>query len=60
MLQLYAAIHNLEIDCVGILRGKRRLIDQLEYTGCTGQGILQLGHNTGNLIERLGIMVRVA
>ena len=60
MLKRYTAVHVLKIDCVGILRGKRRLIDQLEYTGRTGQGILQLGHNTGNLIERLGILVRVA
>ena len=31
MLQRYTAVHVLKIDCVGILRGKRRLVDQLKY-----------------------------
>ena len=60
MLQRYTAIHVLKIDCVGILRGKRRLVDQLKYPCRAGQGILQLGHNAGNLIKRLRVLVRIA
>ena len=60
MLKRYTAVHVLKIDCVSILRGKRRLVDQLKYPCRAGQGILQLSHNAGDLIKRLCVLVRIA
>ena len=35
-------------------------IQQLKHTGRAGQGVLQLGDDAGDLVERLGVLVGVA
>ena len=37
-----------------------RRVDQREDTVCTGERVLQLGDNTGDFIERFGVLVCVA
>ena len=34
-------------------------VNKVEHTLRTGQGVLQLGHNAGNIIERLGVLVGI-
>ena len=41
------------------LRGPGRGLDELQHPSGTGQGVLQLGDHTGNLVEGLGILIGV-
>ena len=37
----------------------RLLLDKIKYPLCTGKRVLKFGHDAGNLVERLRILVRI-
>ena len=59
MLQRYLAPHILKHRSIRIICRDRRLIHQRKHPGRRSKGILQLRHNTGNLIKRLGILIGI-
>ena len=48
-------------ELCGVLRfgGLVFSVQQLEHAGCAGQSVLQLGHDAGNFVEGLGVLVGV-
>ena len=60
ILQRNISVHGIQNNGVLCLRQLRLLCDQLENTGRAGQRVLQLGHDAGNLVERLCVLVGIA
>ena len=48
-------------ELCGVLRfgGLVFSVQKLEHAGCAGQSVLQLGHDAGNFVEGLGVLVGV-
>ena len=49
-----------QYSCIRRVRFHRRLVDDFEHTARGGDGVLELRHDTGDFIERLRVLVRIA
>ena len=59
VLDVHLAAHVLQRLRVGRVRLLRRLVDQLKDAARARQRVLQLRDDAGDLVERLGVLVRV-
>ena len=59
VLDLQTALGLFRLPGMHRLRGPGRGFDELQHPSGTGQGVLQLGDHTGNLVKGLGILVGV-
>ena len=60
VLELHASVGMLQRNSTLRVRCLRRLVDELKHTPRAGHRVLKLGHNAGNIVEGLRILVRVA
>ena len=59
MLKLHTACTVGQGNGIGGIGQDGVFVNKVEHTLRTGQGVLQLGHNAGNIIERLGVLVGI-